>query len=272
MRIRLSLFLLTFLLFATFEANAQMDVHKKDSIPSGRNSSATAAMQGALLAMGGTDKVGNLGACVATGTVTNYFPDTNTGTFRWVNSGDNYRYETTIGTDSKVEVSNGGAPASSINGAVTYWPSIFASFFADAPYMVAARLLRHYNDTTVSASMASDHKALMLGAPKNTFVVRTGYPGVTDPVQQLIERDWEINSSNGMPAVLHISAPGYPVASVKRVIDYVYSSYSSVNGVMIPLVIEMREFGVKRRVYSITSVRCRVTVDASQFAVAGGAQ
>jgi hypothetical protein len=250
--------------------SAQDVFGKPGKVDSGRTEEAVTTAKAALLAMGGADALAGVGACVAEGTYSVYFPVQDSGHFKWINSGDQFRYEYT-GEKGAITtyLSNSGRPAEMTNDAVNYLPPNFIYTMADAPHLLGVRLLRHFNDLSGSFGLADSKK--LTDNYKNTFVLRMAYPDADDSAKRLVERDWVIDAGSGLTNQLRIIAPGYPNASIQTVTNYSYSGYRSFDGVMAPTQIKMFDRGSLVKLFQLNSLQCGATVDNSQFIVNGGA-
>jgi hypothetical protein len=112
-----------------------------------RDPSALAAVQAAVVALGG-NSLQSVDNCVAQGQLTK---NGSTGTFKWENSGVEFRYDVTVNGNTTTLLSNHGSPATP-GAQVEYWPPHFATASLP-PHLIGPKLSVYSSNQNVGLAL-----------------------------------------------------------------------------------------------------------------------
>jgi hypothetical protein len=227
-----------------------------------RDPAAVAAIQAAILALGGTQMQG-LDNCIAQGQVQT---NGSSGTFKWEESGAQFHYEETVGSSTSMVVRSQGSPASLIDSKVMYFPPHLVGTMFFRP-LIGVTLTHYYTDSTVGLAMASTNNAT-----SPNFQVEVSFPQDGNPLVRKVQQEWTVDSNSGLPKQVHQWVPGYPIANFIRQSDTYFSNYALVNGVQTPTHFDEYLGGNLISSYDIASMPCGQTINPSDFILQGGGQ
>jgi hypothetical protein len=221
-----------------------------------RDPSALAAVQAAVLALGGPSLQG-VDNCVAQGQVTR---NGNTGTFKWENSGSDFHYEETTGGTTSALVSNQGSPATVTGAQVQTWPAHFG--VAAIPlHLIGLRLARYSSDPTVSIALLPSDPV----ADAGVFRVAAGFPQHSNVIARKIQEEWRISQTTGLPVAIRQKSPGYPIADVSQTSESDLSNYQTLGGMLVPAHIDQYMGKTLVSSYDISTLQCGAPINPGDF-------
>jgi hypothetical protein len=227
-----------------------------------RDPSAVAAIQAAVLALGGKSLQG-VDNCVAQGQMTK---NGTSGTFKWENSGSEFRYEQNINGVTTALVSNHGSPAT-IGAQVEHWPSHFTAASLP-PHLTGVKASAYSSNQSIGLALLANDPV----ADAGVFRVQVSFPQHPDSMVRKILQEWRISQSNGLPLAVRQQVPGYPVGSLVQTSETDFSNYQKLGGFLVPTHIEQYLGPNLVSSYDFSTLQCGVAINASDFAVPAGAQ
>jgi hypothetical protein len=228
-----------------------------------RDPSALAAVQAAVLALGG-NSLQTVDNCVAQGQVTK---NGSTGTFKWENSGTDFRYEETFNGTTSALVSNHGSPATVTGTHVQNWPPHFG-VAAIPPYLIGLRLFRYSSDQTVGLALLPSDPV----ADAGVFRIQAGFPQRSDMLARAIQEEWRISQTTGLPIAFRQKSPGYPIANISITAESDLSNYQTMGGLLVPAHIDQYAGKTLIRSYDLSSLQCGAAISPADFTAPESAQ
>lgn len=222
------------------------------------------ALRMRLQNLGSAGSVAALDSCTALGTFVGTSGDP-TATFQWMNSGGEFRYETTTSAGvTTVFVSGHGHPSVTTGGDTRRLHQHIASF--DLPGHLLARILQekvadarfHVNSATPATASVAEHYIVSLQAKDSTET-------------RLSQQTWYFDNSS-MLAKVSYRAPTNENAEHYVDVSLQIQDFKRVSGVLVPHRITYFEGDRLIRTAVLDTVVCGQNIDPAQFSSPVGGQ
>jgi hypothetical protein len=243
--------------------------YAQTTTPAVRDPNGLAVLQQAVNALGGTAAIGQIQDCTATGSMqASPGGGLTSGSFRWENSGREFRYENPSPSGLRIFASGHGKPALEDNGVVRAVgrQGAVGNF---PPHLLPLMLLRALVNQNVSVQLlgpgvVGGRSAIRVKIALGASASRAG----TSSGQQ-----WFFDATSGLPLRVEylLVAEGAPGVSVVAATEF--GSYRAVSGIQIPFQIVTYVDGVQTSVVTLNSVVFNTGISSGDFDLStGGAQ
>jgi hypothetical protein len=225
------------------------------------------AVEGAIQALGGSDAVLAIKDSVITGTLT---PTKGSwmqpGTFVWKTSGQEFRYEVQVSSNTQIFASGHGHPAVSKKSGVK--PLFYHMVYGVLPFHVPALVLLS-KVTDPDTALASAGPGAALGKVAATVQANTGTDKATSTITQQL---WYLDTGSGLPLRVEYRMPQDTNMALWVEVAMEFGDFRQVNGVLVPFAITTYEDGLAVSVLSLSSAQFNVGLAQSEFDLLGGGQ